>query len=64
MATANPTSHDDGTSAPVAADTPLFKEDRPRHIDRYISFFGEEGDASPMAEPQGFALADRWSSEP
>jgi hypothetical protein len=29
------------TSA-VETDTLLFKEDRPRHIDRFISFFGDE----------------------
>ena len=27
---------------PVVDRTPLFKEDRPRHIDQFISFFGEE----------------------
>lgn len=27
---------------PAAEEGVLFKEDRPRHIDRFISFFGDE----------------------
>jgi hypothetical protein len=38
----------------------LFKEDRPRRIDRVISFFGEtEGDGSD--QPFEIASSDRWS---
>jgi hypothetical protein len=53
MAAANSHSH-----APVASDesaerTSLFKEDRPRQIDRFISFFGSAGD-----DPCGEELLD------
>ena len=40
---------------------PLFKEDRPRRIDRFISFFGDdEAHAQTSSEP----LFDSFGSEP
>jgi hypothetical protein len=41
----------------------LFKEDRPRRIDRFISFFGDDSDgraesAEPLRDPFG---GERWS---
>jgi len=40
--------------------TTLFKDDRPRHIDRYISFFGdtEQGRAAEASREE--ARTDRW----
>jgi hypothetical protein len=56
--------HDvDGTPTLAVDRTPLFKEDRPRHIDRYISFFGEDSEPGAAPAVTGFELADRWSSE-
>ncbi len=66
MSAANSRSHDAlaVSSAPAAEHANLFKEDRPRRIDRFISFFGDGDDAA--ADPCGEALleslsGDQWS---
>lgn len=60
MSSANSRSHDAASSAAPAVDrTPLFKQDRPRHIDRYISFFGDGADDDDAASTPSVA----WSSE-
>jgi hypothetical protein len=56
-------------SRPVAGNEPrhrasLFKEDRPRRIDRFISFFGEgESESESQSERSlfGSMASDRWS---
>jgi len=47
MSAANSRSYDAlaASPAPAAERTNLFKEDRPRRIDRFISFFGDGEDA-------------------
>lgn len=46
--------------APSMAHISLFKEDRPRRIDRVISFFGEDADApQPRAETESMAWSER-----
>ena len=60
MSAANFRSHAMAASRASSDSESLFKEDRPRRIDRVISFFGETaGDGSD----QGFEIAssDRWS---
>ena len=60
MSAANSRSHAMAASRASSDAKSLFKEDRPRRIDRVISFFGEtEGDGSD----QSFELSssDRWS---
>ena len=42
MSSARSRTHGVGGSDPTDDRTTLFKQDRPRHIDRYISFFGDE----------------------
>jgi hypothetical protein len=52
MAAAN--SHSHALASPESVErTSLFKEDRPRQIDRFISFFGSAGD-----DPCGEELID------
>ena len=41
MSAANSRAHAVTASAPLDRST-LFKEDRPRHIDQFISFFGDD----------------------
>jgi hypothetical protein len=53
MAAANSHSHALVTSDEPVERTSLFKEDRPRQIDRFISFFGSAGD-----DPCGEELID------
>ena len=60
MSAANSRSHAMAASRASSDSQSLFKEDRPRRIDRVISFFGEtEGDGSV----QSFEIAstDRWA---
>lgn len=45
MAAANAHAYALGAS-PTSPEHTLFKEDRPRHIDRFISFFGDGGPES------------------
>ena len=52
MAAANSHAHATLTSS-ASERTTLFKEDRPRHIDSFISFFGSEHD-----DPCGEVLLD------
>ena len=40
------------TTTPETAEEILFKPDRPRHIDRFINFFGG-ADAAPTSDPSG-----------
>jgi hypothetical protein len=59
MSAANSRSHAMAASRASSDAQSLFKEDRPRRIDRFISFFGEtEGDGSDSFE---VASSDRWS---
>ena len=53
MAAANSHSHALASPESVVERTSLFKEDRPREIDRFISFFGSAGD-----DPCGEELID------
>jgi hypothetical protein len=53
MAAANSHSHALAVSHEPVERTSLFKEDRPRQIDRFISFFGTAGD-----DPCGEELLD------
>ena len=60
MSAANSRSHAMAASRASSDSHSLFKEDRPRRIDRIISFFGEtDGDGSD----QSFEVASsgRWS---
>jgi len=53
-------------AAPAPADrTNLFKEDRPRHIDQYISFFGDgDGDGSDACGEQLLeTLSSDWPEQ-
>jgi hypothetical protein len=65
MSVANSPQHDNvaGAAVPAVERKPLFKEDRPKHIDRYISFFGEEGDQDAVGAPGTLELADQYSTE-
>ena len=47
--------------APVAEEITLFKDDYPRRIDRFISFFGEG--AEELDDVCGEGLLDRFSRE-
>jgi hypothetical protein len=47
-------------AAPASFEQKLFKEDRPRRIDRFISFFGETNDDGDDRAVELFAH-DRWS---
>ena len=48
MSSAHTRLHDIDASPASSGDREtLFKPDRPRHIDRYISFFGDDADGSP-----------------
>jgi hypothetical protein len=49
MAAANSRAHAITASAQIDR-SPLFKEDRPRRIDRVISFFGDDGENDPCGE--------------
>jgi hypothetical protein len=62
MSAANSRSHAlDAVSAPEAERPPLFKEDRPRRIDRFISFFGDDqGDTKDVC---GEELLESLSGE-
>jgi hypothetical protein len=51
----------DETTAPLDRAL-LFKEDRPRRIDQYISFFGTE-DSDASADACGEELLDALNSE-
>ena len=46
--------------APELGPERLFKEDRPRHIDRYISFFGDEDGHEPEGAQLVESLGDGW----
>jgi hypothetical protein len=60
MSAANSRSHAMAASRASSDSQSLFKEDRPRRIDRVISFFGDtEGDGSD--QPFEMARSDRWS---
>ena len=60
MSAANSRSHAMAASRASGDAQSLFKEDRPRRIDRFISFFG---DADDDGSDHSFELAssDRWS---
>lgn len=62
MATANSHSHAILASPAPIERTSLFKEDRPRQIDRFISFFGSAGD-DPCGEELLDALRANVESE-
>jgi hypothetical protein len=60
MAVANSRAHA-VSAAPTSLDSQkLFKEDRPRRIDRFISFFGETSDDADDRVVELFGN-DRWS---
>jgi hypothetical protein len=64
MSAANSRSHAFSASpAPAAESTTLFKEDRPRRIDQFISFFGEsrEADDDVCGEALLESFGDQWS---
>ena len=49
-------------AAPAPADrTTLFKEDRPRHIDQYISFFGDGDGSDACGEELLDTLSSGWA---
>jgi hypothetical protein len=52
--------HSYGPPEPEIVDLLLFKEDRPRRIDRVISFFGESSDND---DPCGERLLDSFDAE-
>ena len=52
---------DVGIASPDATEHSLFKQDRPRYIDRFISFFGD-GDAA-TDDVCGERLFDAFSTE-
>ncbi|MBM4440020.1 MAG: hypothetical protein FJ027_06350 [Candidatus Rokubacteria bacterium] len=57
MAAANARSH---VLSPSPASTALFKEDRPRRIDRFISFFGDDARGDDVC---GEGMLDSLGSE-
>ena len=60
MSSAHSRLHDIDVSPASAVDrTTVFKQDRPRHIDRYISFFGD-ADGAPSARHET-ATESGWS---
>lgn len=61
MSAANSRSHALSASPAPADATTLFKEDRPRRIDRFISFFGES--QSEDDDVCGEQLMDSFGSE-
>jgi len=62
MSAANSRAHAD-SAWPASSDSNLFKEDRPRRIDKFISFFGEtSGDDDVCGDELLESLSgDRWS---
>jgi hypothetical protein len=61
MSAVNSRSHALSASPALVDATPLFKEDRPRRIDRVISFFGDS--RSEDDDVCGEQLLDSFSSE-
>jgi len=57
MAAANARGH---VLSPSPASTELFKEDRPRRIDRFISFFGDDDRSDDVC---GEGMLDSLESE-
>ena len=58
MPAANARSHAISASRASTDSSDLFKEDRPRRIDLFISFFGETEHEDPLLESVG---SDPWS---
>ena len=61
MAVANSRAHALDASPAPSEHATLFKEDRPRHIDRFISFFGD--DATATDDVCGERVLDAFSTE-
>ena len=57
---ANSRAHAVAASPTSTASKNLFKEDRPRRIDRFISFFGDASDDAASEGYESFSR-DRWS---
>ena len=59
MSAANSRAHAVAGAATIETESKnLFKEDRPRRIDRFISFFGDHDDEASAVESFSH---DRWS---
>jgi hypothetical protein len=62
MSAARLQSYAGSSSGPASDQVALFKEDRPRRIDRVISFFGEGSEEAD--DPCGEALLESFEAEP
>lgn len=62
MSVANSRAHA-SIASPASSESNLFKEDRPRRIDRFISFFGDSrADDDPCGDQLLESLSgDQWS---